>query len=140
MKRLALMIILALTCGVVLTNCGEEKDVNETGDTYTGTYTWTNLTRDWSWSSTPTIELKNGKYTYRELSNGNYYNSGSGNYTINGNKILFELTDYDIPMEQIGVIEDWLLKGEYEYKIDGNKLMFSKTSEEFSYKFELEKN
>jgi hypothetical protein len=111
---------------------------------YVGTYTWTNLTRDWSSSSTPTIELKNGKYTYYGLSNDNYFNSGSGNFTVKSNKIIFELTYYDIPMEDIGVVDDWLVKGEYEYEFDGNNLIFSKTSmvhtEKYKYVFELEKD
>jgi len=121
-----------------------ETNANEIEGTYIGTYTSTNLTRDFSWSSTPTIEFKNGKYSYKDLSNDNYYNTGSGNFTIKDNKILFELTDYDILMEKIGVLEDWLLKGEYEYEIDGDKLTFSKTvvvhEEEYLYKFELKKN
>ena len=144
MKRLVVTIIISLICGIGLTNCDKETDVNEIEGTYVGTYSWKNITRDWSWSSTPTIELKNGKYTYKRLSNDNYYNTGSGNFTIQSNKISFELTNYDIPMEDIGVVDDWLLKGEYEYKFDGNKLTFSKTStvyeERYSYEFELNRN
>jgi len=142
MKRLALVTFLALTCGTLLTSCGKT-DANEIEGTYTGTYTSSNISRDFSWSSTPTIEFKNGKYTYSELSNNNYYNCGSGNFTIEGNKILFELLDYDIPMEDIGVIDEWLLKGEYEYKFYGNKLRFSKTvtvGDKYSYEFELKRN
>ena len=138
------MIILALICGTVFTSCRKEIDANKTEGTYVGTYTWKNLTRDWSWSSTPTIELKNGKYTYKGLSNDSYFDSGSGNFTIKGNKIIFELTDYDIPMEDIGVVEEWQLRGEYKYKFDGNKLIFSKSctvyDEKYKYEFELKRD
>ena len=125
-------------------NSDNDNNPNEIGDVYVGTYTWSNLTRDWSWSSTPTIELKNGKYTYTGLSNDSYYDSGSGNFTIKDNTIIFELTYYPIPMEAIGVVDGWLLKGEYEYKLEGDKLSFSKTStvmaDEYRYEFELKKN
>jgi len=145
MKRLVLMIIPALICGLVFTSCSKDNltDVNEPEGTYIGTYTWTNLTRVWSWSSTPTIELKNGKYTYKGLSNDNYYDSGSGNFTISGDKIIFELTNYDIPFEDIGVVDSWLLKGEYKYEFDENKLILSKTApvmaDTYEYVFELNK-
>ena len=60
------------------------------------------------------------------------------------NIIFFELTHYDIPMGDIGVVEDWLLKGEYKYKHDGDKLTFSKTAtvyaDKYSYTFELVRN
>ena len=140
------MIVHALICGLVFTSCSKDNltDVNEIDGTYVGTYTWTNLTRNWSWSSTPSIELRNGKYTYKGLSNDSYYDSGSGNFTVEGNKIIFELTYYDIPMEKIGVVDDWLLKGEYEYKYDGNRLILSKTStvyeEKYRYEFEFKIN
>ena len=149
MKIFVLKIILALSFGILLSSCdkagniNEIKDDNEIDGIYIGTYKWTNLTRDWWWSSTPIIELKNGKYSYKKLSNGYYYNNGSGNFTINGDKIIFELTYYDIPIETIGVVDDWLLKGEYECKFDGNILICSKTAtvmeEEYRYEFELKK-
>ena len=54
------------------------------------------------------------------------------------------MTYYPIPTEKIGVVDSWLLKGEYEHKIEGNKLIFSKTSiviaDECIYEFELKKN
>ena len=112
---------------------------------YVGTYTITNLYRNFSWTANPTIELKNGGYTYKELSNGAYYTSGSGNYSINGNKIIFELISYPIPMEAIDVIEELLLKGEYSYKFNGEKLTFSKTvfplspEDEYRCEFKLKK-
>jgi hypothetical protein len=119
-------------------------DVNKPEGVYAGTYTWTNLTNDWSLSSAPTIELKAGKYTYNGLSNGSFFDSGSGNFTVEGNKIIFELTDCPKPMQTIGVIDSWQLNGEYEYKVDGDKLIFSKTStlaeDEYRYEFKLKKD
>ena len=144
MKKLVLLIIPALISGIVFTSCGKDNlpDVNETGETYVGTYTWTNLSRGWSWSTTPTIVLNNGKYTYKGLADGSYYDSGSGNYTITGNKIIFELTYYPKPMATIGVLNSWLLKGEYEHEFNGDNLRFSKMStegDEYRAEFELKK-
>ncbi|MDR2972457.1 MAG: hypothetical protein LBU83_11105 [Bacteroidales bacterium] len=152
MNRLNLKIVVAIAiCLVGMTMfSGCEKNLSnppipstvEEG-VYVGTYTKTNLYRGFSWTATPTIELKKGKYSYKELSNGKYYTSGSGNYSINESKIIFELISYPIPMEDIGVIEELLLKGEYDYTLDGEKLKFSKTVfplnevEEYLCEFEL---
>ena len=137
------MIIFALICGFLFTNCDKVKDDNEIEGIYVGTYTWSNLTRGFSSSSTPTIELKEGKYTYAGLANGSYFDSGSGNFTVNGSKIIFELTYYDSPMEMIGVIPEWQLRDEYKYKFNGSKLIFSKTcivyGDECKYEFELKR-
>ena len=118
--------------------------VSEIDGTYVGTYTTTNQTIDYSWSSTPTIEFKNGKYTYTGLDNGSYFDSGYGNFSIVDNKIIFQLVDYNKPMEYIGVMDGWLLKGQYEYEFGGNKLTFTKTYSDlgmtYSCIFELEKN
>jgi hypothetical protein len=143
MKKLVLIIILALSFGIVLTSCDKVTDVSEMDGTYVGTYTWTWNNTPPS-SSTPTIELGEGKYTYKGLSKGSYFDSGYGNFSINGNKIIFELTHYDIPMEDIGVNQNWLFQGEYKYKFDENKLTFSKkisnSDGEFEYVFELKRN
>jgi major membrane immunogen (membrane-anchored lipoprotein) len=143
MKRVVLMIICAMICGVILSSCGKVTEVSELEGTYDGTYTWT-FNNGSPLSSTPTIELREGKYTYQGLSRGSYFDSGNGNFTINGNKIIFELTYYNIPMEDIGVNQNWLLQGEYKYKFDDNKLTFSKnvtnTDGKFKYVFELKRN
>jgi hypothetical protein len=147
MKKLVLMIIFALGFGIVLTSCDKLTDVNEIEGVYVGTYT---TSSDLSWSATPTIELKNGKYTYNGLSNDIYFNRGSGNFTIKGNKIIFELKysehDPGAPMVNFMLTawhSDWLLNGEYKYKFDGNKLIFSKTStvnkEKYRFEFELKR-
>jgi hypothetical protein len=143
MRRLVLRIIFALGLGIALTNCDKVKDVNELDGTYVGTYTWTYLTNGNSSTSAPTIEFKEGKYTYNGLSNGGYFDGGYGNFTIKGNELIFELTHYDIPFEKIGVNKNWLLKGEYKCEFDGNKLILSKavTNEDgkFRYEFELKR-
>ena len=152
MKKLVLIIIPVLICGLEFTSCSKdnpddenEDDENEIEGIYVGTYTTTNLYRGFSWTATPIIELKKGKYTYKELSDGAYYTSGSGNYSIKENKIIFELISYPIPIEKIGVIEELLLIGEYDYVFDGKKLSFSKvvfpitSEEEYSCEFELTK-
>ena len=137
------MIMVALICGTVFTNCDKEIDANEIDGTYVGTYTWTY--NDGSpLSSTPTIELREGKYTYKGLSKGSYFDSGYGKFTISGNKITFDLTYYDIPMEKIGANQNWLLQGEYTCIFDENKLTFSKkvsnSDGKFEYVFELKRN
>lgn len=137
------MILLALVCGIFLTSCDKETDVDEIEGAYVGTYTWT-YNNGSPLSSMPTIILKEGKYTYHGLSGGSYFDSGYGNFTIDGKIIIFELTYYDIPMEDIGVNQNWLLQGEYKYKFDENELTISKTTinseGEFKYVFELKKN
>lgn len=146
MKKIIAKFSLILICGIAFTNCNKNNlvDTDEIDGTYIGNYTTTNLTHGFSWSSTLTIELKNGKYTYKGLADGGYYDSGYGKFTINGSKIIFELLHYDVPMEDIGVIDEWLLQGEYEYTFKGNKLKLSKTypvmDMEYGCEFKLEKN
>ena len=144
MKKSILMITLALICGVVCTSC--DKDVNKIEGAYVGTYSIANLTSGLSCSITSTIELKDGKYTYKVFSHFLSFDSGSGNFKIIGNKIIFELINYDVPMEEapLGIIEDYLLQGEYEYTLDENNLTFSKSStayeEKYRYELEFERN
>ena len=150
MRRLVLMIFIALSFGFALTNCEKGTDANEIDGIYAGTYTWTNLVSDETWYQTPTIEFKNGKYNYSGFSNSldGTFDSGSGNFAIKDYKIIFELTYYYVPpgvdLMLIENFDHWFLKGEYEYKIDGNKLIFSKTAtvsdEKYKYEFELERN
>lgn len=127
-----------------LTGCEKDSLKNEIEGAYLGTYTWTNLTQSWSLNSTPIIELKNGKYTYYGLSNDSYYDSGSGTYKIKGNKIIFELSNFPVPIQSIGVVDSWLLKGEYEFTFEAGKLVFSKTTKvmahEYKYQFDLKKD
>jgi hypothetical protein len=132
-----------MLCGVIIgflvavASCG--KDVNKIEGTYSGTYTIENITRGFSCGITSTIEFKDGKYSYKVFSQFLSFDSGSGNFTITGNKIIFELTNYDVDEAPIGTIEDYLLQGEYEYTLDKNNLTFSKTSTAYeeNYKYEL---
>ena len=148
MNRIVLMIVFALICGIVLTNCSTDKLSNdvEIEGVYIGIYTTTNLTRGSSWNNTATIELKGGKYTYSGLSDGSLSDiyDISGNYSISNNKIIFELINYDGPLVDLVVIEGFavlLLEGEYSYKFDEGKLLLSKVvtslPEEYSCEFEL---
>ena len=148
MKQLVLRIVPALICGIVLTSCSTDNltDDHEIEGVYVGSYTTTNLTRDFSWNTTPTIELKGGKYTYEETFEGSFYMNVSGNYSISNDKIIFELTNLDMPMVNFVVVEGFailLLEGEYNYTFDGEKLIFSKvvisSPEEYSCEFELYK-
>ena len=147
LKTKDLVVIVIFLAGMTMFSGCEKAPKNKPNEIegiYVGTYTWTNLTRDWSWNTTPTIELRDGKYTYKGLSNDGYYDSGSGNFTISGDKIIFELTYYDIPIEYIGVVDSWLLKGEYKCEFGENKLIFSKTAtvmaDMYEYVFELNKD
>jgi len=159
MKRVVLLIIPAIICGMLLSNCNSDNLTNgnesdgltfEDGieGTYVGSYTTTNLTRDFSWSTTPTIALKEGKYTYKEPAENSLYVCVSGNYSISKNKIIFELTSYDSPKFDLAVVPGFaifLLEGEYNYKFDGKKLIFSKSfeqipdKEKYRCEFELHK-
>ena len=148
MKRVVLMIIPALICGMALTSCSTENlsDDFEIEGTYVGNYTTTNLNRDFSWITAPTIELKGGKFTYKETPESAIYQNVYGDYSINKKKIVFELENYDFPWLDIHYIEGattLLLEGEYNYRFDGKKLIFSKVvsrpPEEYKCEFELYK-
>jgi len=130
MKKLVLMIVPALICGMVLTSCSTDnlKNIHEQiiiEGTYAGSYTTTNTTLGLSWSHVATIELKEGKYIYRGL---DIYDV-SGNYSIRNNKITFEMKSYDGPAVTLlvaGGFALFYLDGEYKYNFDGEKLIFSK--------------
>ena len=150
MKRLVLMIIPALICGILLTSCSTDNAypevlADEIEGTYVGTYTITNLNRNFSWSTVPTIELKEGKFTYKETPESVYRNVYGG-YSINEEKIIFEVEYYDSPYLDIFYVSEatrLLLEGEYNYTFDGTKLAFSKVvfaltpEEAFRCEFEL---
>ena len=147
MKKIALLIVPALICGMVLTSCSADNlsyDLEIEG-TYVGIYTTTNLNRDFSWNTAPTIELKRGKFTYKETPEG-IYRDVYGNYSINNEKIIFEVENYDFPWSCILYVEGattLLLEGEYDYRFDGKKLIFSKvvsnSPENYMCEFELYK-
>ena len=137
----------ALIYGMALTSCSTENLSDDFGieGTYDGSYTTTNLNRDFSWSTVPTIELNGGKFTYNETPEGVYRNV-YGNYSINKKKIIFEVENYDFPWLDILYIEGattLLLEGEYNYRFNGKKLIFSKVvsrpPEKYKCEFELYK-
>jgi hypothetical protein len=149
-----IILILMVFCFSFCTN-KEDTNENEINSTYVngidgayvGTYTQTNLTNDMSVKTIPTIELKNGKYTFEGIFCDTPNDNGFGNFTIKGNKIIFELTGYYLPVDLLvveGYYNHWLLEGEYEYRFDGNKLTFSKTAtvygDKYNYEFELTRN
>jgi len=152
MKKIVLMIVPALICGMVLTSCSTDnlKNVHEIEGTYVGSYTTTNVTRGLSWKFVATIEFKEGKYIYRGLSEGllsDIY-AVSGNYSISNNKITFDITSYDGPAVDFVVVEGFavfLLDGEYKYNYGGKKLIFSKAfeqiqgNEKYRCEFEFDK-
>ena len=147
MNKIVLIMLPALICGMVLTSCSTENlsyDFEIEG-IYVGSYTTTNLNRDFSWSTAPTIELKGGKFTYKETPEG-VYRDVYGNYSINQKKIMFEIENYDFPWLDILYVEGattLLLEGEYNYSFDGKKLIFSKVvsspPEKYNCEFELYK-
>ena len=139
----------ALIWGMVLTGCSTENlsEDFEIEGTYVGSYTTTNLNRDFSWITAPTIELEGGKFTYKETPPEKaIYQNVYGDYSINKEKIIFELENFDCPWLDILYIEGattLLLEGEYNYRFDGKKLIFSKIvsipPEKYKCEFELYK-
>jgi hypothetical protein len=142
MKRLVLMIILALSCGIVLTSCDKEPDVNEIEGVFSGTFSVTYLPSDPIVNGTMTLELKNGKYSVLGLLHNQ--TEFSGDYSINNNKITFDVkvwkTDY-VDENGITIAYDFdtfiVPQEEYIYTFDGDKLKFSKTYRDF-YNYEWE--
>ena len=89
--------------------------------TYTGIFTVTYLVdMPGSWADSgsrqTTLELKDGKFT----NTGNHRGGGSGNYSIESNKIIFE----DLNFWTADFDGNMILNGEYEYTFDGKRLKF----------------
>ena len=106
---------------------GNEVEYGDLEGVYTGTFTLrycSDVPEWWYWNYTSgetTLELKNGKFTCTGNPN-RIPAGGSGNYSINNNKIIFEDVNYWTANF------DWnlILNGEYDYTFDGNNLKFSK--------------
>ena len=145
MKRLFLMIISALICGVVFTSCDkvvatdDNLKIIEEG-IYSGTLTVEYFgdmpPKSW-WgggSGKVTLELVDGGFTCS-------YSiaipcGGSGNYSINDNKIIFNEEHVWTANFDGGLILD----GEYNFSFDGKKLKFSKIYDGYAhYKYELKR-
>ena len=149
MKRLILMIIPALFCGIVFTNCDSDRTELENGlekeGFFFGTYNVTYLSSDPNASGTITIHLNDGKYTC--IGFPHEQADISGNYVINNDKIIFEIdtwkTNYiDKNGNMIAYDFDTYIvpQGECNYTIDGIKLKLSKVHDNYGhYEWNLEK-
>ena len=140
-----------LICGIVLISCDSDKtemtsSMEIEGD-YSGTYSVTYLS---SWissngSGTITITLKNGKYACIEFPHEQA--NISGNYTINGDKITFEIDVWETNyIDKDGKIYAYdfdgsiIPQGMCDYKFERNKLKISKIVGDFAnYEWNFEK-
>ena len=126
---------------VICTNCGFLTSMIQQGMTddleiegiYSGTFTVTyNFAKR---TGTTTLKLENGKFTCA----GNLDRipaGGSGNYSINHDKIVFSDKNF------WSADFDWnlILKGEYEYTFDGKRLKISANKNNVGYyEYDLEK-
>jgi len=146
MKRLVLMIIPALICGMAFTSCAsiaatDEDLIDDREDgkvsilkegTYSGTFTVTYSSG--KKTGTTTLKLENGKY----ICTGNpdfIPAGGSGTYSINNDKIVF--VDENFWTANF----DWnlILTGEYNYTFNGKKLKISAHKNDVGfYEYDLE--
>ena len=132
------MIIPALICGIVFTSCSSELTSEElteelTEGKFSGRFTvkrFAGMPGDY-WGAggnwTATLVLNNGKYT---ITTG-----GSGNYSLNNGKIIFEdenawTCDFD---------HNLILNGVYEYTFNGRKLKISQRFDFAHYVYDLKK-
>jgi len=139
------MVVPALICGIVFASCTNKVTCdNRTYERlyegkYTGTFTvkyFIEMPQSWvgSGNGKAAIEFKDGKFT----STGNPNRvpaGGSGNYSIDGNKIIFQdeniwTADFDGGL---------ILSGEYDYIFKGKKLKISRKSEHAHYEYNLER-
>ena len=143
------MIVSALICGVVFTGCDSDKAELTSDMEIEGIFTGKQrVTYFYGWRSSLlriiTIELKNGKYSCIGFLHDQA--EFSGNYSINDDKIIFEIevwkTDYIYNGNVIALNFDTHIipQGEYNYTFDGKKLKFSKTYDDIGhYEYELER-
>ena len=120
---------------------GNEGEYRNMEGIYSGTFTVryiSDVPEWWYWdfeSGETTLELKNGKYTC-EGNPDRIPVGGSGNYSINHQKIIFEdenfwTADFDWNL---------ILNGEYEYTFDGRRLKFSAFKNDVGYyEYDLKK-
>ena len=132
MKKFTFMIISALICGVMFTGCSKVEMEIEKEGTFTGTYSVEYFNGSSSHNGEMTIAINNGKYSVIGfLHNQTKF---SGNYSMNDDKIIFEIevwkTDY-IDENGMGIVLNFdafiVPQGEYDYTFDGENLKFSKT-------------
>ena len=148
MKRVVLMMVPALICGIVFTSCGYDKTklFGEVEGIYSGTYTVKSLSSvAHDGSGTITIKIQNGKYACIGIPHNQVDISGS--YSINKNKIIFEVdvwkTDFvndDGSIFCFNFDTRLIPQGEYHYIFDGNKLRLSKVYDDYAhYEYDLKK-
>ena len=101
-----------------------ESESNIENGVYSGTFTVTyfvDMPESWGrGSGITTLELKNGKFTCAGNPN-RFPAGGSGNYSIQDDKIIFE----DLSFWTADFDWNLILKGEYDYTFDGKRLKFS---------------
>jgi len=132
------MIVPALICGMIFTGCNSmevtDDFTNEEG-VYTGFYTLTYKEQKKSVKNQFTLELKNGRYVCGGDSEGLPSNmSGSGTYSIEKNKIIFN----DAIARNNLYSWVWILSGEYNFMRYGKKLKLSKGNDYFNHEYYLE--
>ena len=147
MKRLVLMIMPALICGVMFTSCSADIAGTEAECTFSGACYVTFLSSEYIPYHVPiTIKFKNGKYTMIDFLHEQA--NISGKYIINNDKIIFENTIWETDyIDKNGIIlafdfDAFLVpQGECNYTIDGEKLILSRTIDDFAhYEWNLEKS
>jgi len=140
MKKL----VLALICGVLLTSCDKEANVDGIESAFSGTFSVTYLPDEPMYNGTLALELrKNGQYSILGLLHNQ--SEFSGDYSMSDNKITFDVkfwkTDYfdENGMTVVFNFDTFIVpQGEYIYTFVGNKLKFSRTYNDFNRKYEWE--
>ena len=138
------MVVPALICGIVFASCTNKvTDDDMTREKifngkYTGTFTvkyFEEIPQPWAYGSgKTTLILKDGEFICARNSN-RIPAGGSGNYYIDGNKIIFQDLNFWTADFDWGLI----LSGEYDYTFKGKKLKISRKSEYAHYEYNLER-
>ena len=146
MKRLVLLIISALICGVAFVSCNADMaDLTDSMEgTFTGTYTVTHLSSDSIVNGIMTVKLKNGKFSLAGFLHKQA--EFSGNYSISDDTIKFSIKVWKTDYSKNGMIIMYdfdsrlIPQGEYNFTFNGRELKFSRTEEGFAYyEWKLEK-
>jgi len=127
-------------------SCSKNEEISKFPEngTFSGVYTWTykiltdEQTMSWSWVSSErkfTLELKNGTYTCGGNDKGLSSSYGTGTFSVEKDKIIF-----NDEVARIALYSwDWILGGKYNFTFDGKKLQFSKSSDYAQHEYVLEK-
>ena len=145
MKRITLIIIPALICGMVFTGCKKEIYYNLNG-TFSGTVTTTCKGICESWfeigTTSTTINFNNGRFTCSG-SPTKILTKGSGTYSVDNDRfmIIFE-QDSEYFLGTDDDFDGLRLVGEFYYKINAKKNTLKLTQvwdDVYSWEFNLEK-